>query len=99
MHEATVLAVIGLLYSGFISFTSMAISMFFGKRDLLVVGHVIVLIVFLGGGKPESSFERHISSPTRSTVADMGRRYVRPLTRQQALVSSPGSSSVSGILW
>ncbi|KAK4545151.1 hypothetical protein LTR36_003702 [Oleoguttula mirabilis] len=50
MHEATVLAVIALCYSGLVSFTSMGISMFFGQRDLLVVGHVIVLIVFIGGG-------------------------------------------------
>lgn len=28
----------------------MGISVFFGERDLLVVGHVIVLIIFLGGG-------------------------------------------------
>ena len=51
MHEATVLAIIGLLYSGFISITSMGISVFFGQRDLLVLGHVIVLVIFLGGGK------------------------------------------------
>ncbi|KAK5115202.1 hypothetical protein LTR85_009960 [Meristemomyces frigidus] len=50
MHEATVLAIIALCYSGFVSFTSMGISMFFGQRDLLFVGHVIVLIVFIGGG-------------------------------------------------
>lgn len=50
MHEATVLAIIALCYSGLVSFTSMGISMFFGQRDLLVVGHVIVLIVFIGGG-------------------------------------------------
>ena len=50
MHEATVLAIIAFCYSGFVSFTSMGISMFFGQRDLLLVGHVIVLIVFIGGG-------------------------------------------------
>ncbi|TKA66696.1 hypothetical protein B0A55_07972 [Friedmanniomyces simplex] len=50
MHEATILAIIALSYSGLVSFTSMAISMFFGRQDLLVVGHIIVLIVFIGGG-------------------------------------------------
>ncbi|EMC96028.1 hypothetical protein BAUCODRAFT_71630 [Baudoinia panamericana UAMH 10762] len=50
MHEATILAIIALCYSGFVSFTSMAISMLFGRNDLLVVGHVIVLMVFVGGG-------------------------------------------------
>ncbi|KAK3674504.1 hypothetical protein LTR78_005590 [Recurvomyces mirabilis] len=50
MHEATVLAVIALLYSAFVSFTSMTISMLFGRQDLLAVGHAIVLVVFIGGG-------------------------------------------------
>lgn len=44
------LAIIALCYSGLVSFTSMGISMFFGQRDLLRVGHAIVLVVFLGGG-------------------------------------------------
>lgn len=50
MHEGVVLALIGFCYAAFISFTSMAISMFFGQRDLLQVGHVIVLLFFCGGG-------------------------------------------------
>ncbi|KAK1812786.1 hypothetical protein LTR12_012813 [Friedmanniomyces endolithicus] len=50
MHEATILAMIALCYSGLVSFTSMAISMSFGRQDLLLVGHIIVLIVFIGGG-------------------------------------------------
>lgn len=50
MHEAVILALIGFCYAAFISFTSMAVSMFFGQRDLLQVGHAIVLIVFCGGG-------------------------------------------------
>ncbi|WPH00318.1 Hypothetical protein R9X50_00314300 [Acrodontium crateriforme] len=50
MHEATVLAVIALCFSGFISFTSMGISMLMADLDMLPIGHAIVLIVFLGGG-------------------------------------------------
>lgn len=50
MHLATCLATIGFLYSGVVGFTSMGVSMFFGNQDLLVVGHVVVLIIFLGGG-------------------------------------------------
>lgn len=50
MHEGVILALIGFIYAAFISFTSMAVSMFFGLRDLLQVGHVIVLLVFCGGG-------------------------------------------------
>ncbi|KAF2766526.1 hypothetical protein EJ03DRAFT_330027 [Teratosphaeria nubilosa] len=50
MHEATFLAIIALCYSGLVSFTSMGVSMFFGQQDLLLVGHAIVLIFFVGGG-------------------------------------------------
>lgn len=50
MHEATVLAFIAFCYSGLVSFTSMAVSMFFANQDLLVVGHAVVLVVFIGGG-------------------------------------------------
>lgn len=44
------LAFIALIYSGVISFTSMGLSMFFGNRDLLIIGHILVLGIFVGGG-------------------------------------------------
>lgn len=50
MIEAILLAFAAFLYAAFISFTSMAVSVFFGRQNLLLVGHVIVLIVFCGGG-------------------------------------------------
>ena len=50
MHLATCLGILGFLYSGIIGFTSMGVSMFFGSQDLLVVGHILVLLVFVGGG-------------------------------------------------
>ncbi|KAF2436162.1 hypothetical protein EJ08DRAFT_655855 [Tothia fuscella] len=50
MMEATLLALIAVAYAAFISFTSMAVSVFFGANNLLVLGHIIVLIVFCGGG-------------------------------------------------
>lgn len=50
MHEATILASVAFLYATFISFTSMGVSIFFGQRNLLAVGHAIVLVVFCGGG-------------------------------------------------
>ncbi|KAJ4347011.1 uncharacterized protein N0V89_010945 [Didymosphaeria variabile] len=50
MIEAILLAFAAFLYAAFISFTSMAVSVFFGRQHLLLVGHVIVLIVFCGGG-------------------------------------------------
>lgn len=51
MLEAMLLATAAFAYAVFICFTSMAISIFFGRTlDLLVIGHVIVLILFCGGG-------------------------------------------------
>lgn len=50
MIEAILLAFAAFLYAAFISFTSMAVSVFFGRQHLLLIGHVIVLIVFCGGG-------------------------------------------------
>ncbi|PSN64701.1 hypothetical protein BS50DRAFT_576104 [Corynespora cassiicola Philippines] len=50
MIEAILLAFAAFLYAAFISFTSMAVSLFFNSQHLLVVGHVIVLIFFCGGG-------------------------------------------------
>ncbi|KAK5168811.1 uncharacterized protein LTR77_006120 [Saxophila tyrrhenica] len=50
MHLATILALLGFLYSGVVGFTSMAVSMFFGSQDLLVVGHALVLVIWIGAG-------------------------------------------------
>jgi hypothetical protein len=50
MAEAILCAFAAVLYFAVISFASMAVSIFFGRHDLLVVGHVIVLIVFVGAG-------------------------------------------------
>jgi gas vesicle protein len=50
MMEAIMLAFAAFLYATVVSFTSMAVSIFFGHQHLLVVGHIIVLIVFCGGG-------------------------------------------------
>lgn len=50
MIEAIILAIAAFLYAAFISFTSMGVSVFFANQHLLVLGHVVVLIVFCGGG-------------------------------------------------
>lgn len=50
MAEATGLALIAFAYAAFVSFASMAISVFFGTHNLLPFGHGIVLILFIGGG-------------------------------------------------
>ncbi|KNG50613.1 60s ribosomal protein l19 [Stemphylium lycopersici] len=50
MLEAVMLAFAAFLYAAFVSFSSMAVSAYFGNNDLLVLGHAIVLIVFCGGG-------------------------------------------------
>ena len=50
MHLATMLGILGFLYSGVIGFTSMGVSTAFAQQDLLIAGHVVVLLVFVGGG-------------------------------------------------
>lgn len=51
MFQAIIVAILAFAYAAFISFTSMGVSILFGQKfDLLVVGHIIVLIVFCGGG-------------------------------------------------
>ncbi|KAG8532560.1 uncharacterized protein KY384_002437 [Bacidia gigantensis] len=49
--EALICSMAAWLYVAAVSFSSMGVSILFGKSlDLIVVGHVIVLIVFCGGG-------------------------------------------------
>ena len=51
MFEAAAIAFVAFVYATFISFTSMGVSIFFDDVvDQLVLGHVIVLILFCGGG-------------------------------------------------
>lgn len=50
MHEATVLSLVAFCYAALISFGSMGISILFARYNLLLVGHMIVLVVFVAGG-------------------------------------------------
>ncbi|KAL8759813.1 MAG: hypothetical protein Q9184_003513 [Pyrenodesmia sp. 2 TL-2023] len=51
MFEAVMLATLAFIYAAFIGFTSMGVSILFGRvLDLVALGHAIVLIVFCGGG-------------------------------------------------
>ena len=51
MIEAMICAVLAFLYAVFISFSSMGFSILFGRTlDMLILGHVVVLVVFCGGG-------------------------------------------------
>lgn len=59
MIEAVILAFAAFLYAAFVSFSSMAISAWFGHHHLLVVGHVIVLVVFCGAGLGLVGWTKH----------------------------------------
>ncbi|KAF1848467.1 uncharacterized protein K460DRAFT_393544 [Cucurbitaria berberidis CBS 394.84] len=64
MIEAVILAFAAFLYAAFISFSSMGVSAYFGNHHLLVLGHVIVLIVFCGGGLGLVGWTKHkLGSP------------------------------------
>lgn len=59
MLEAVILAFAAFLYAAFVSFSSMAVSAYFGGHHLLVLGHVIVLIFFCGGGLGLVGWTKH----------------------------------------
>jgi gas vesicle protein len=59
MLEAVLVAFAAFSYATFISFSSMAVSAFFGGRGQLVLGHIIVLIVFVGGGLGLVGWTKH----------------------------------------
>lgn len=50
MHEATVLSLVAFCYAALIGFGSMGVSILFANYDLLLVGHIVVLVVFVAGG-------------------------------------------------
>ena len=51
MVEAVGCAIVAFLYAVFVCFSSMGVSILFGRTlGLVILGHVIVLIVFCGGG-------------------------------------------------
>ena len=51
MFEAMFCAAVAFLYAALISFSSMGVSIFFGRTlDLIVLGHAIILVVFCGAG-------------------------------------------------
>ncbi|KAI4114196.1 MAG: hypothetical protein LQ345_004986 [Seirophora villosa] len=51
MFEAMILAALAFAYAAFLGFTSMGVSVLFGRVfDLVAFGHAVVLIVFVGGG-------------------------------------------------
>lgn len=59
MIEAVILAFGAFLYATFISFSSMAVSAYCGNHHQLVLGHVIVLIIFVGGGLGLVGWTKH----------------------------------------
>ncbi|OAL01379.1 hypothetical protein IQ06DRAFT_335689 [Phaeosphaeriaceae sp. SRC1lsM3a] len=59
MLEAVLIAFAAFMYAAFVSFSSMGVSAYFGSHDQLVLGHVIVLIVFIGGGLGLVGWTKH----------------------------------------
>lgn len=51
MFEAMFCALVAFVYAAFISFTSMGVSILFGQKiHHILIGHIIVLVIFCGGG-------------------------------------------------
>ena len=65
MFEAIACAAVAFAYAVFISFSSMGVSIFFGRvLDNILLGHILVLIVFCGGGLGFVGWvKQHLSHP------------------------------------
>ncbi|KAG8623140.1 hypothetical protein KVT40_008116 [Elsinoe batatas] len=50
MLEAIICALVAYVYAAFLCLTSMGISIFFAKQDMLLTGHAVVLFIWIGGG-------------------------------------------------
>ena len=60
MYEAVVLFWIGFIYAAAVCFASMGVAILFGQiLDAITVGHIIILIVFCGGGLGVVGWVRH----------------------------------------
>ncbi|KAL5120886.1 hypothetical protein ACEQ8H_001073 [Pleosporales sp. CAS-2024a] len=59
MLEAVLVAFAAFTYATLISFSSMAVSVYFGNHDQLVVGHILVLVIFVGGGLGLVGWTKH----------------------------------------
>jgi hypothetical protein len=98
MLEATLLALIAFAYAAFISFTSMAVMVFFRSQNLLVLGHVIVLVVFCGAGLGFIAwFKQKLGNPLVNVACSMASlAIITVLTKEEAVQA--GNFSVNKIV-
>jgi hypothetical protein len=94
MVEATLMALIAFAYAAFISFTSMAVMVFFRSHNLLVVGHIIVVIVFVGAGLGLVAWmKQKMGSPLVNVACSMASlAIITVLTKEDAVLEGDFSS-------
>jgi hypothetical protein len=87
MVEATMLALIAFAYAAFISFTSMAVMVFFRSHNLLSLGHIVVLTVFCGAGLGLVAWmKQKLGSPLVNVACSMASlAIITVLTKEEAV--------------
>jgi len=72
MELAWLLGFCGFLYGAAIAFSSMGLTMALASRDMLVPAHVIVVLVFCGGGLGSLAwFKQHYQHPLANTATSV----------------------------
>lgn len=72
MDLGIIFAFLAFLYGSFIAFSSQAVSAFFASQDLLVVGHVFVLLIFCWGGLGLVAwFKQYMGHPLVNTATSL----------------------------
>jgi hypothetical protein len=87
MIEACLLALGAFLYAGVISFASMGVSVFFGKQGMIWLGHLVVLVIFCGGGLGFVGwFKQRLGNPLVNVACSLASlAIITVLTREDAI--------------
>ncbi|KAF8475692.1 Fusaric acid resistance protein-like-domain-containing protein [Kalaharituber pfeilii] len=89
MFEAMIYALAALFYSTFVAVTSMIVSCFFADRDLLELGHAVILVVFCAGGLGLIGWVKHKrASPTVSVACSLSSIYIITILTKEGFVQS-----------
>jgi hypothetical protein len=90
MLEAVLLAFGAFIYAAVVSFASMGVSIFFGQAlDLIVVGHVVVLIVFCGGGLGVIGWlKQHLGNPLVNVACSLASLAIITIVTKEGAVQA-----------
>jgi len=89
MSLAWLLGLCGFLYGAVIAFSSMGLTMALASRDMLVPAHVIVVLVFCGGGLGSLAwFKQHYQHPLANTATSVTSLVIVGVLTKEGVVQS-----------